>query len=63
MFSYYSPEDDVIYIETCRHLLYDSLYTKYNFLVYELEEQYTFDPYVHGMESYEELKTFIMPLK
>jgi hypothetical protein len=42
----------VIYIETCRDLLYDSLYIMYNLFVYELIEQYIFDSYVNGMENY-----------
>jgi hypothetical protein len=29
MFKYNAPEDDVIYIETCRDLLYDPLYVLY----------------------------------
>jgi hypothetical protein len=52
MFQYDSPEDDVLYIETCRDLLYDALYVIYNSFVYELVEQYMFNSYVHGMESY-----------
>jgi hypothetical protein len=39
MFLYGSPDDDVIYIETCRHLLYGSLYAIYNVFVFELVEQ------------------------
>jgi hypothetical protein len=31
---------------------YDSVYIIHHFFVYELVEQYIFDPYVHGMESY-----------
>jgi hypothetical protein len=52
----------MIYIETCRHLQYGSLYVYiyiythtyiyiYNVFVYELEKQ-LFDSYVHDMESY-----------
>jgi hypothetical protein len=41
----------VIYIETCRDPLYDSLYIIYSFLVYELLEQSIFKIYLHRMES------------